>query len=555
MKKKLLVTSALPYANGPLHFGHLSGAYLPADVFVRHKRLSDVKTMYICGSDEHGVAIMLKANELKKDYRDYVNQWHENHKDLFKKYRVDFDFFGQTSKEYHAKEVKIWFGKLHSKGFIETKDEQQLFCNSCKNHLPDRFVEGKCYVCGYEKARGDECPDCGTWIESIKLIEPTCQICGSKEIEEVTVTQYYLMLSKYHNEYRQWLKDKQTSWRKTVFPYVESLTNENLHDRAITRDLDWGIDVPLDEAKGKKLYVWFDAPIGYVSNTKQYFEEKGIQEDYLKDWWQNPDTEIVNFIGKDNIIFHGVIFPMMSMASERVRPVDVVAASQFLNLNGKQFSKSTGNYVDAIEAFEKYGDDALRYYLLSISPETMDSSFTWEGMAAKVNGELANNIGNLVNRCLKFWEKNWKDGIDCQVIRDFSDREIAKKIQSKVNEFHNCLNNYEIKKGLETVMSMGHDVNLYFTEKEPWAVYKNDQAKASEIIAETGMAILILSVFLSPFIPTLSEKIQSHFSDVVTDDFKKAIYKGDFSIINSVFKNNLALNGTPQALVPKIELK
>ena len=255
---------------------------------------------------------------------------------------------------------------------------QQLYCNDCHSHLPDRFVEGTCYVCGYEHARGDECPNCGEFIDPVRLKEPVCKICGSQNITEVTVTQYYLLLSKYKDEFRKWFEAKKGSWRKPSQPYVDSLTKESLHDRAITRDIDWGIDVPLPNTEGKKLYVWFDALIGYVSNTKKYLEDSDSSEHYLNDWWNNEDVELSHFIGKDNIIFHTIIFPCMSTASGYAKAADHVPANQFLSLEGKQFSKSTGHYVDALEAVNELGQDALRYYLLSILPEATDSSFSWE---------------------------------------------------------------------------------------------------------------------------------------------------------------------------------
>ena len=297
-----------------MHFGHLAGVFIPADTYTRHLKLTGKKAIHISGSDEHGVAIMLSAKKAGKGYKEFVDGWHANHKVLMDSFNVDFDFFGQTSADYHAKEVTPWFKALHEKGMIEPRDSQQLQCNDCHHHLPDRYVQGKCYNCGYDEARGDECPNCGIIIDSVKLIDPVCQICGSQNIKETTVTQYYLTLSKAHTEYRKWFEENSAVFRKTVKGYVDSLTKENLHDRAISRDLDWGIDVPLAEAVGKKLYVWFDAPIGYVSNTKKWLEETGSSEDYKKDWWQNPETKIEHFIGKDNIIFHCIIFPVMSMA-------------------------------------------------------------------------------------------------------------------------------------------------------------------------------------------------------------------------------------------------
>lgn len=399
---KYLITSALPYANGPIHFGHIAGVYLPADIFTRHKKLKGEKAIHICGSDEHGVAIMQNAQKAKKSYQEYVNEWHKTHKDLFEKYDIKFDFFGQTSAPYHKEETLKWFHDLLGKGLIEKKAEQQLQCHSCHNMLPDRFVEGECYVCHYPEARGDECPDCGTWIDPLKLLKPVCKFCGSKEVKAVDSFQWYLMLSKMHEKFQTWFETKKSTWRKNVVPFVESLTKDNLVDRAITRDLDWGIDVPLPEAKGKKIYVWFDAPIGYVSNTAQFLKESGSKEDYIKDWWGAKDVSIINFIGKDNIIFHSIIFPVMCMGTGFVNPVTDLPANQYVNLEGKQFSKSKGWYVDADEAIAQFGSDALRFYLTSLIPETSDSSFTWKGMELKINSELANNIGNFINRAMKF---------------------------------------------------------------------------------------------------------------------------------------------------------
>lgn len=557
-QEKHLITSALPYANGPIHFGHLAGAYFPGDVFNRHQRLKGNQTLFICGSDEHGVAIMLNAKKADEDYQSYVNQWHEQHKELFESAGIVFDIFGQTSADYHAEEVVKWFHALNEKGLIETQDCQQLFCNSCKNHLPDRFVEGECYNCGYESARGDECSNCGELIDSVRLKNPVCKICdatGSDVITEVTVTQYYLMLSKYHKEFRSWFESR-TDWRKTVFPYVDAISKESLHDRAISRDLDWGIDVPLDEAKGKKLYVWFDAPIGYVSNTKKFLEESGSSDHYLNDWWNNKDVKISNFIGKDNIIFHAVIFPVMSMASGFAKPTDQVPANQFLNLNGKQFSKSTGWYIEGKEAIEEFGQDAIRYYLLSILPEGSDSSFTWEQFQAKVNNELANNIGNFLNRCLKFISKNWPDGLDAKYFAGFAESEWGTQLRKDISELHSLLDEYKVRQGLEKLMSIGQSANNYFSDMAPWAQIKEDQEAAAKTLAYSASYALALGSLFGPFLPKLSGRILDHFEGVITGDetLVNAIYQGDLAKLESAFsKGGLHLTKTVEALVPKLD--
>ncbi len=552
---KYLITSALPYANGQLHFGHLAGAYLPADVITRHLRMMGNTVKYICGTDEHGVAIMLNAKKQGIDYQSYVDQWHKEDKELFFKYQVEFDFFGQTSKEYHHKEVLEWFNLLHQKGYIAPKDDQQLYCNDCKNHLPDRFVEGTCYECDYPNARGDECPNCGLWIEPSRLKNPICKICGSKNIKEVTVTQYYLLLSKFSNEFREWFKTKESFWRNTVYPYVDSLTKDGLKDRAISRDLDWGIDVPLPEAKGKKLYVWFDAPIGYVSNLKEHLKESGSKDDYLKDWWKNDDVRIVNFIGKDNIIFHAVIFPMMSMASGKVNPVTDLPANQYLTLDGKQFSKSSGCYIDALDAVNRFGVDALRYYLISIIPENSDSSFTWEQFGQRVNGELANNIGNLVNRTLKFWHKNWPDGIEKNILAKFFTCDESKKLQEMIASHHKDLKEYQIRRGLEDVMSIGREANNFITVKAPWTQFKTSPDEAKETIAYASVYILVLGALFSSYLPTLSDNILKLFPFTDAKKGAQLLYQGEILKALDLLPDQIVLTSAPEALVQKIELE
>ncbi len=553
--KKYLITSALPYANGPLHFGHLSGAYLPADIYARHRRNQGGDVVYISGSDEHGVAIMLNAKKAGIDYKKYVDGWHQEHKEIFKAYGVEFDFFGQTSAEYHEEEVVKWFHELNAKGLIETKINPQLYCNDCHNHLPDRFVEGTCYKCGYEQARGDECPNCGELIESTQLKNPVCKICESRNISEEQVTQYYLMLSKFHKEYREWFSTKKDLWRKTVYPYVNSLTEESLHDRAITRDLDWGIDVPLAEAKGKKLYVWFDAPIGYVSNTKQFFKESGRSEDYLLDWWQNKDVELSHFIGKDNIIFHTIIFPVMSMASGQAKPADEVPANQYVNLEGKQFSKSTGWYVDAKKALDDFGQNALRYYLISLIPENSDSSFTWDQLQVKVNNELANNIGNFMNRCFKFFQKNWAEGMDAELFDGFAKSSYGEKLTVDLKAFNESVDGFHIKKGLEQIMAMGFDANNYFSDQAPWAQIKADKNEAAKTIAFSTQYALVLGVLFSSYLPDLSQSILKYFDAVVSSEQKSALYQGDLSVLKDIFAKGFNVEGSVDALVPKIDDK
>lgn len=551
---KYLITSALPYANGPIHFGHIAGVYLPADIFTRHKKLKGVKAIHICGSDEHGVAIMQNAQKAKKSYQEYVNEWHATHRDLFEKYDITFDFFGQTSAEYHKEETLVWFKDLLGKGLIEKKNEEQLQCQSCKNMLPDRFVEGECYVCHYPEARGDECPSCGTWIDPLKLLKPVCKFCGSHEVKAVDSFQWYLMLSKMHEKFQKWFETRKPVWRKSVVPFVESLTKDNLVDRAITRDLDWGIDVPLPEAKGKKIYVWFDAPIGYVSNTKEFLKQSGSKDDHIKDWWGSKDVTIVNFIGKDNIIFHSIIFPVMCLGTEFVNPVTDLPANQYVNLEGKQFSKSKGWYVDADEAIAQFGSDALRFYLTSLIPESSDSSFTWKGLELKINSELANNIGNFINRAMKFSASKFPEGISADKFVPFFESHV-KEVEDFIKEYHELLDSYQIKKGQEHIMNLGSKVNQFITERAPWTEFKTDPEKAKETIAISAAYVLVIGTFFAPYLPQLSKSILSYFGLTSESELVKKIYQGDLNAMKAFFAQDFKLQVDPQGLVPKIDPK
>jgi methionyl-tRNA synthetase len=362
------------------------------------------------------------------------------------------------------------------------------------------------------------------------------------------------MLSKMHEPFQKWFETRKPVWRKNVVPFVESLTKDNLVDRAITRDLDWGIDVPLPEAKGKKIYVWFDAPIGYVSNTKEFLKQSHSKEDHIKDWWGAKDVTIVNFIGKDNIIFHSIIFPVMCLGTGFVNPVTDLPANQYVNLEGKQFSKSKGLYVDADDAIAQFGSDALRFYLSSLIPETSDSSFTWKGLELKINSELANNIGNFINRAMKFSAKNWPEGMKSQKFDAFFNHHL-KGVEDFIKEYHELLDSYQIKKGQEHLLSLGSKVNQFITERAPWTEFKTDQEKAAETIAISTAYVLVIGTFFSPYLPQLSNSILSYFGLNSDSDIVKRIYQGDLTALRNFFSQDFKLQVDPQGLVPKIDPK
>ena len=545
-----LITSALPYANGPLHFGHIAGVYLPADIYYRHKKLLGEPVMHICGSDEHGVAIMLAADKAGIGYQEYVDQWHESHAQLFSKFGVEFDFFGRTSAPYHRDEVVKWFLDLDSKGYIEKRPEGQLYCNSCPRFLPDRYVEGTCYNCGYSPARGDECPNCGEWIDPLKLKSPKCKICNSTDIVAKESEHWYLLLSKLGEKFRPWFNTK-SHWRSHVWEYTNSLVQQGLVDRAITRDLSWGIDVPLPGAEGKKLYVWFDAPIGYVSNTKEFLKRSGSKEDYLKDWWNNPETRIIHFIGKDNIIFHALIWPSMTLGTGFVQPPTDVPASHFVNLEGKQFSKSAGWYVDAEKAVDAFGQNALRIYLTSIIPETGDSNFSWDNFV-HVNNEFGNKIGNFINRSTSFMAKHFPEGLSPAAFERAFESKDAQGIPALVAEVRNALEKIQHQRAYAALLRLGEVANETFHVQEPWKTIKTDRAAAEQSLALSMLFILAMNAVFLPFLPEFAKSLRAYFAGI-SDDVFRTTYVGDLNKAKEFFSKGYVLPLKPEPLLPRIE--
>jgi len=446
-KKKYLVTSALPYANGPIHLGHLAGAYLPADIFVRYCRMKKRDVVYICGSDEHGVPIMLRARTENKTPQEVVDLFHEQNKKSFADFGMSFDFYGRTSSPVHHELSKDFFSTLAAKGIFNLKKEKQLYDPTAKIFLADRFVKGTCPSCGYEEAYGDQCEKCGKSLSPTDLINPKSAITNTEPILKET-THWYLPLSDLQNELEQWLDGKK-NWKTNVIGQVKSWLTEGLKDRAVTRDLPWGVDIPDDvakesgnEAKGKVLYVWFDAPLGYVSATKEWAEEKG-NPDLWKEYWQDKDTKLFHFIGKDNIVFHCLIFPAMLMAHGDYVLPENVPANEFLNLEGKKLSTSRNYAVWLEDILKNFDTDSVRYCLAQNIPETKDSDFAWKDFQARHNNELADILGNFINRTLTFTHKYFEgkvpksgrfDSLDNQLIKNLTNA--PAKIGSLIDKFH-----------------------------------------------------------------------------------------------------------------------
>ncbi|MDD5091695.1 MAG: methionine--tRNA ligase [Candidatus Wallbacteria bacterium] len=506
MKERLLVTSALPYANGPIHFGHIAGAYLPADIFVRFKRLNGADIVFICGTDEHGVPITLSAEKDQISPKEYVDKYHKVIKGIFDKFNIRFDSFGRTTHPDHYDLTQEFFMNLLKKNLIKPSMAKQYFCASCNKFLADRYVKGTCPKCGHNKARGDECTSCGSWLDVLELKEPSCGICSS--VPELRETKHwYLQLQDMSAQLDQWLSEKK-HWKENVITWVRSMIKEGLKERAITRDLSWGVPLPLDNTEGKVLYVWFDAPIGYISITKQWARDIGKPDEWKK-YWLDPSCRVMHFIGKDNIPFHCIVWPalLMGQVEGYNMPYDV-PANEFFNLDGRQFSKSDGWYIDIEDFFTRYKTDSIRYAIAANAPETRDSDFTWKDFQGRNNSELANIYGNFVHRTLAFIIKYFDETIPQQPAKlsepALKAREEAHRL---IDEISSCYNNYEARKACFLIMEMGRLGNRYYDSEAPWATRKSNPDRCAETIGFCTELISYLAYVSYPVIPESAAKL------------------------------------------------
>lgn len=505
MTKKILITSALPYANGPLHFGHIAGAYLPGDCYARFQRLQKNNVLYICGSDEYGIAITLSAELAGRTPKEHVDIFHAVNFDLFKKLNISFDHYSRTTWEGHVDTVQQFFLDLLANGFIEEKTTDQLYSNDDQKFLADRYVVGTCPQCGFKEARGDECQKCGASYEATNLINPRSKLTGSALTLKAT-KHWFLMLNKSKDELLNWLEKK--DWKPNVVNFVKGYIND-LHPRAITRDINWGIPIPLPHTEGKSLYVWFDAPIGYISATKEWAQLKGIPG-LWKDYWNDPETKLVQFIGKDNIPFHAVIFPAMTMGQNQpFKTVDDLPANEFYNLEGRQFSKSDGWYIDLESFFSTYTVDQIRYTIAANAPETADSEFTWKDFQMRCNSELVGKYGNLVNRVLVFAHKNAGGVVPVKGELKEVDEQFLKSIHIVVDQIKTAYESFKLRRVCQLIMELTQLGNAYFEAKRPWYL-----AKQPETLPEMATTInccleclKLIALTSFPIIPTTAEKI------------------------------------------------
>lgn len=502
--KKILVTAALPYANGPIHLGHIAGAYLPADIFVRYQRSKKRDIVFICGSDEHGVPITIAAEKNNVTPQQIVDKYYTIHKKSFEKIGIKFDNYSRTSLKLHREMSQSIFLTLYDKGYLSEKTTSQFFCNHCNRFLADRYVEGVCPLCQNEGARGDQCEKCGRSIDQIQLIDPHCVTCGNKPVIKET-RHWFLNLKQHQQKIKEYL-DQQTHWKENVKNYCYGWLNTGLEDRAVTRDLKWGVPVPLKGYEDKVLYVWFDAPIGYISSTIEWSQKIGQPEKW-KDYWLDKETRLIHFIGKDNIVFHAIIWPLILMGhGDYVLPSDI-PANEFLNIEGIKSSKSKNYAVWLDEYSEKFPPDPLRYCIAANAPETKDSDFSWKDFQNKNNNELADILGNFINRTLTFLDKNFDSQIPSAGHLDELDKKMLVKTKGAPAKIGNYLENFEVRKAVAGFMDLARDANKYFNDQAPWSSVRENEEKCRTTINICCRVCKSLAILMQPFLPFSAESL------------------------------------------------
>lgn len=522
--KRYLITSALPYANGLKHIGHLAGAYLPADIYVRYLKAQKRDVVFVCGSDEHGTAIPIQATKEGTTARAIIDKYHPIMEQNFKDLGIAFDIYHRTSDPLHHETAQEFFTKLNNNGDLEIKESEQFFDEQANSFLADRYIKGTCPNCSFPSAYGDQCENCGKSLSPDELINPVSTLSGNPPVKKLT-KHWYLPLNRHEDFLRNWiLKEHANDWRSTVLGQCKSWIDGGLQPRAVTRDLDWGVKVPLKDAEGKVLYVWFDAPIGYISATKQW----ALNND--KDWkpyWEDKDTKLVHFIGKDNIVFHCLIFPVMLKLHGNILP-DNVPSNEFMNLEGDKMSTSRNwkiemqDYIDDFINKENGGSqmaDVLRYYLTVIAPETKDSEFTWQGFQDANNSELVSIFGNYVNRCLVLMHKLCKGKVPPlhTAVLDDLDKEALAEAQRTKEKVESLLEQYKFRDALFEVINLARTGNQYMQKKEPWIVAKqvdeNGQpTEAAQQSIDNTLHICLqlcanLAILINPFLPFTAKKI------------------------------------------------
>ena len=536
-KKRFTITAALPYANGPIHIGHLAGAYVPADIYSRYLKLKGHDVVFICGSDEHGAAIPIRAKKEGVSPQEIIDKYHFMIKDSFLEFGISFDNYSRTSSKIHHETASEFFKELNQKNIFIEKESEQLYDAKENQFLADRFVEGECPKCGYKEAYGDQCESCGSSLNATDLINPISKLSGNKPVFKKT-THWFLPLDKFESFLKKWfLIDNEKTWKTNVFGQVKSWINEGLKPRAITRDLDWGIPVPIKGAENKVLYVWFDAPIGYISATKEWAKSKNID---WEPYWKDSKTELVHFIGKDNIVFHCIIFPSILKASEKFILPKNVPANEFLNLEGKKISTSKNWAIWLHEYLIDFPNmqDTLRYTLTSNAPENKDNDFTWKDFQAKNNNELVAIFGNFINRVVVLTHKYYEG--NCPELNSLNkiDEKVLDEIYNYPKKISDLIESFKFREAVNTLIDLARLGNKYLAEEEPWKLIKTENSERVKTIMNIALQLSgVLSVVSEPFLPNTALKLRKMLNLQSTD--WNSISKKNPIILSKINKGEL----------------
>ena len=547
MSKTYTITAALPYTNGPIHIGHLSGVYVPADTYARYLRIMGNDVVYICGSDEHGVPITIKAKKENKTPQEIVDRYHQNIKNSFSEFGISFDNYSRTSAKIHHDTASEFFLKLLENNSFEELTSEQFYDEEEEQFLPDRFLIGTCPKCGFEESYGDQCEKCGTSHNPRDLINPRSSITGNKPSLRTT-KHWYLKLDKFQGFLEKWiLEDNKAVWKSNVYGQCKSWLDDGLKPRAVTRDLDWGVPVPVKDSNGKVLYVWFDAPIGYISSTKEWaIDNKQNWEKY----WKDDNTELIHFIGKDNIVFHCIIFPAMLKAHGGFIIPKNVPANEFLNLEGSKISTSKNWAVWLPEFLNDFPgkQDVLRYVLTINAPENKDNDFTWKDFQNRNNGELVAILGNFINRVVVLTKKYYESYIPVNNELLDKDKDVLDLVNQSINKVEESLSNFKFRDACTEFMNIARIGNKYLADEEPWKIIKENPERVKTVIFISLHISSVLAIVSEPYIPFTSKKIKNilNFKDEINWTWE-GLKKNDF-LINENHKIN-----EPELLFDRIE--
>ncbi len=500
--KRTLVTCALPYANGPVHIGHLAGVYVPADIYVRYLKMRGRDVLFVCGSDEHGVPITIKALQQGCTPQDIVDKYHGIIKKAFADFGINFDIYSRTTSKVHEATASDFFKKLYDEGKFIEKESEQYYDEEAHQFLADRYIMGTCPKCGNERAYGDQCEKCGSTLSPDELINPHSTISGAPLVKKAT-KHWYLPLNEYEPWLREWILEQHKEWKINVYGQCKSWLDGGLQPRAVSRDLDWGVPVPLEGAEGKVLYVWFDAPIGYISNTKE------LLPDSWEKWWKDPETKLVHFIGKDNIVFHCIVFPSMLKAYGGYILPDNVPANEFLNLEGDKISTSRNWAVWLHEYLEDFpgSQDVLRYVLTANAPETKDNDFTWKDFQTRNNSELVAILGNFVNRAVVLTHKYFEGRVPANLKPETIDAEVMGQIPAIKAAIEDNIEHYRFREALKEAMNLARLGNKYISDTEPWKVAKTDMDRTASILYNSIQICANIAIACEPFLPFSMERL------------------------------------------------